>query len=260
MKTPIEVRLIGPTLLCQAVEALLAKVGPIYWEGENGNGESTEDALGGAGGRRRSVTAPNATLVIILIGDGWQHRIAADARTQRRNNAVGPTPRYALIADGGSLDFYGARKMAINAFIGTDEPVSVLVQGIQAAAQNRLYCSPQLLPSLIDAVGNNSGVASTLNEGAPSKGAETATTATKESATASQASSLSAREHEVALHAARGLSNEQIAVFLGISVPTVKFHLMHAFRKLDIQRRTQLYAYMPFFTSTTEALLPPVIE
>ncbi|MBC8140510.1 MAG: response regulator transcription factor [Armatimonadetes bacterium] len=144
--------------------------------------------------------------------------------------------------------------MAINAFVGTDEPVSVLVQAIQAAAQNRLYCSPQLLPALIDAVGGNGDAPS--GGGASRNGAGS----DEENSNASQAALLSAREHEVALHAARGLSNEQIAVFLGISIPTVKFHLMHSFRKLGIQRRTQLYAYMPFLTSATEALLPPVVE
>ncbi|MBC8138922.1 MAG: response regulator transcription factor [Fibrella sp.] len=165
-------------------------------------------------------------------------------------SATGAPPRYALIVEGSKIDFYGARKMAVNAFIGTDEPTTVLIQGIQAAASNRLYCSPQLLPALIEAVGSG-----TMGSGA-AKSANGAANRAEDDSTASQAALLSSREHEVALHAARGLSNDQIAVFLGISIPTVKFHLMHAFRKLDIQRRTQLYAYMPYLTSATEALLP----
>ena len=206
--------------------------------------------------RRRSATGSTEPLVVLLVGDGWQNRVAAESRLPRRgvNGSPSVAPRYALIADGNKIDFYGARKMAVNAFIGTDEPISVLVQGIQAAAQNKLYCSPQLLPALIDAVGSG-GTGGSLGD-MTSANAQSR----EDDSNASQAALLSVREHEVALHAARGLSNEQIAVFLGISVPTVKFHLMHAFRKLGIQRRTQLYAYMPFLTSATEALLPPVMD
>ncbi len=249
MKTSIAVRLVGPALLCQAMEALLSTISPIHWE-ESTNGE--EEATSSP--RRRPTINPTEPLVVLLVGEGWQNRVTAESRIPRRSGDNGVTPRYALIADGNKVDFYGARKMAINAFVGTDEPVGVLVQAIQAAAQNRLYCSPQLLPALIDAVGG--GETSAGRNGAGRNGAGS----DDENSNASQAALLSAREHEVALHAARGLSNEQIAVFLGISIPTVKFHLMHSFRKLGIQRRTQLYAYMPFLTSATEALLPPVVE
>ncbi len=258
MKTPIEVRLKGPTLLCRAVEALLATVGPI-WAEDDGKGVAegtTEDPLGPSPFRRRSPVTGDGAVVTLLVGEGWQYHLTSEARAPRRNSARGDTDlsRYALIADGERLDFYNARKMAVNAFIGTDEPIPVLVQGIQAAAQNRLFCSPQLLPALITAVesGATLGNAKGMKNGAAR--------ANVDSENASQAALLSAREHAVALHAARGLSNEQIAVFLGISVPTVKFHLMHAFRKLDIQRRTQLYMFMPFFISATEALLPTVVK
>ena len=259
MKTPIEVRLAGPSLLCQGIEALLGTVSPIYLENSVSSVVGESNPLPRASAARRPVVAPPESLVIVLVGEGWQNRVLAESRLPRRN---GFTPRYALIADGKEVDFYGGRKKAVNAFIGTDEPLSVLVQGIQAAAQNRLFCSPQLLPALIDAVGNS---ASTGNLGAvpPGKGAEIAMpsgVSIAENANASQAALLSAREHEVVLHAARGLSNEQIGVFLGISIPTVKFHLMHSFRKLGVQRRTQLYAYMPFLTSATAALLPPLAE
>lgn len=254
MKTPIEVRLMGPSLLCQAVEALLATVGPIYSDSNpvaEGT-EGSEDASGVPPMRRRLSASGSVTTVILLVGEGWQNRVNAESRMPRRAgvSATGMPTRYALIVEGSKIDFYGARKMAVNAFIGTDEPISVLIQGIQATASNRLYCSPQLLPALIEAVGSGG----TISDGKPNSASGIAHG--EDDTTASQAALLSSREHEVALHAARGLSNEQIAVFLGISIPTVKFHLMHAFRKLDIQRRTQLYAYMPYLTSATEALLP----
>ena len=51
---------------------------------------------------------------------------------------------------------------------------------------------------------------------------------------------LSTREHEIALLVARGLSNKEIAIELGISPWTVSAHLRRIFTKLDIGRRIEL--------------------
>jgi DNA-binding NarL/FixJ family response regulator len=51
---------------------------------------------------------------------------------------------------------------------------------------------------------------------------------------------VSAREHEVALLVARGLSNKTIARQLGLSVGTVKLHVYNIFRKLRIKGRYNL--------------------
>lgn len=51
---------------------------------------------------------------------------------------------------------------------------------------------------------------------------------------------LTQREKEVAALAAIGLSNEEIAKELGISVKTVKAHLSLVFQKLGIRKRSQL--------------------
>jgi len=51
---------------------------------------------------------------------------------------------------------------------------------------------------------------------------------------------LSAREAEVADLVAKGLTNEQIASMLGLSLQTVKNHLRSVFRKLQITNRVQL--------------------
>ena len=54
------------------------------------------------------------------------------------------------------------------------------------------------------------------------------------------ASMLTAREREVMLLAAEGLSNTKIARRLGISDNTVRVHLQHIYRKLRIRNRTML--------------------
>ncbi|WP_375406556.1 response regulator [uncultured Amnibacterium sp.] len=64
-------------------------------------------------------------------------------------------------------------------------------------------------------------------------------------------SALTAREHEVFLHLARGLTNNQIAVLSHISENTVRNHVSSLLQKLDLENRTQaaVFAYR-------EGLLP----
>lgn len=50
--------------------------------------------------------------------------------------------------------------------------------------------------------------------------------------------SLTARELEVLRCVARGDANRQVAAALGITEPTVKAHLVHAFEKLGVENRT----------------------
>jgi len=56
---------------------------------------------------------------------------------------------------------------------------------------------------------------------------------------------LSDREQEVVIWAVQGLTNKEIAAQLGISAKTVKTHLQHVFRKLNVRRRVQLSALSP---------------
>jgi DNA-binding NarL/FixJ family response regulator len=53
-------------------------------------------------------------------------------------------------------------------------------------------------------------------------------------------SKLSAREREVMLLTAEGLSNKEIGRQLGISDKTVKVHLQNIYRTLAIRKRTRL--------------------
>jgi ATP/maltotriose-dependent transcriptional regulator MalT len=50
---------------------------------------------------------------------------------------------------------------------------------------------------------------------------------------------LSVREAEVLEMVATGLSNEQVAARLGVTVHAVKFHLAGIYRKLGVANRTQ---------------------
>ncbi|MFK7783552.1 MAG: response regulator transcription factor [Crocinitomicaceae bacterium] len=50
---------------------------------------------------------------------------------------------------------------------------------------------------------------------------------------------LSSREQEVLLHVSRGLSNQETADLLFISINTVKTHLLRIYEKLDVKNRTE---------------------
>jgi len=54
---------------------------------------------------------------------------------------------------------------------------------------------------------------------------------------------LSAREMEVLTYVTKGLSNKEIALFLGISHQTVKNHVTAILRKLGVEDRTQATVY-----------------
>jgi|SRR5215207_1537410 len=53
-------------------------------------------------------------------------------------------------------------------------------------------------------------------------------------------SSLSAREQDVTILACRGLTNEQIALWLKLSVSTVKSYLQNVFFKIGVRSKTDL--------------------
>ena len=71
-------------------------------------------------------------------------------------------------------------------------------------------------------------------------------------------SRLSAREREVAMLAAAGYSNAQIATALFISVATVKDHMHSALRKTELSSRAQLIAaWYGGLGQGSEAFHPP---
>ena len=67
--------------------------------------------------------------------------------------------------------------------------------------------------------------------------------------------SLSPREREILTHIARGASNKEVARELGIAEATVKIHVQHILRKLNLSSRLQAAVYLAGLGAKSPALL-----
>ena len=122
----------------------------------------------------------------------------------------------------------------IQAFVSVHDAPSLLQTAIRAVASGEPYCSPRLLPLLLGTLRSTSEV-----EPLPSPASPPEIAAAKQ--TLEQL--LTERERGVAALAARGLTNEEIAAELFLSVNTIKSHLKQIFRKGGLTCRTQLAAH-----------------
>jgi len=104
-------------------------------------------------------------------------------------------------------------------FLLKDTPPADLVDAVLRVARGE----PMLSPSVATRV-----IAAATRASTPDAGARTL------------AQALTAREREVAIAVARGLSNAEIAGELFLSIATVKTHVGHLFAKLEATNRVQI--------------------
>lgn len=111
-----------------------------------------------------------------------------------------------------------------------------LTAAIERAMQGDSVVAPEMTSKLVAAY--RGATAGTAPAGA-SSGAAAASTAAARLATHAEASiaSLSPRERDILRGIARGASNKEIAREHGIAETTVKIHVQHVLRKLDVSSR-----------------------
>ena len=118
--------------------------------------------------------------------------------------------------------------------LGLDAEVETLLDAVVAAAGRGADPPPSPTSALPPAPGNEgANMARGCKRGSVSPIAQ-------EPTASPQPNRLSEREKELALLAASGLSNAEIAHQLSLSLSTVKWHLQRVFTKLKIERRSQL--------------------
>jgi DNA-binding NarL/FixJ family response regulator len=103
-------------------------------------------------------------------------------------------------------------------FVSKEQAVTTLPTAIRAVARGELWYSPQVCSSIFHEY--RQLVRQTREQQQP-------------------ASQLTPRERDVLVRVARGLTNNQIAADLYMSVHTVKLHVQHIFRKLNLPNRTE---------------------
>jgi DNA-binding NarL/FixJ family response regulator len=161
----------------------------------------------------------------VMVMDARMPRLDGVEATRRIREA-GERPRVLMLTTF-DLDEYAfaALKAGASGFLLKDVPPEELLFAIRAVHSGDSVVAPSTTRRLIDQF------AALLPGGQPETPAEV--------------SDLTEREHEVLLHVAAGLSNQEIAQLLFLSEATVKTHVGRVLAKLGLRDRVQavVYAY-----------------
>ncbi len=110
-----------------------------------------------------------------------------------------------------------------------------LTAAIQRAMQGDSVIAPEMMSKLVAAY--RGATLASSSEKSPPAGLAPTTAATDATASAASIASLSPRELDILRGIVRGASNKEIARELGIAETTVKIHVQHVLRKLDVSSR-----------------------
>jgi DNA-binding NarL/FixJ family response regulator len=146
--------------------------------------------------------------------------IAATKTIRSTENA--PT---VLILTTFDLDEYvlGAIRAGAAGFLLKDQAPELLADAVRTVANGEAILGPRATARLLAEFAHPSTIASAK----PSALLDT----------------LTKREHDVLLHVAQGLSNEEIAEALYVSIPTVKTHMSNLLMKLGVENRVQIVVW-----------------
>ncbi len=139
-----------------------------------------------------------------------------------------PTPPRVIVLTTFDADEYVTSALAAGAdgFLLKDTAPAEIVAAIRRVADGDPMLSPTATASLIRQIRHDAAAANPADDRA--------------AVALARLSSLTEREHEVALAVGRGLSNAEIAKELFLSVPTVKAHIGRLFDKLGTTNRVQI--------------------
>ena len=169
--------------------------------------------------------APQLRPQVILLDNHLPGVMGVDAIQGLRE--VSPNSRVLMLTvsedgeDLGAALRHGAQGYLLKTIDG-----DLLAQAIRRAARGEPVVSPEMMGKL---------VAAFQSQGAPGPGAPPLPDG--------PASPLSPREEDVLREIARGASNKEIARTLQIAETTVKIHVQHILRKLNLSSRVQAAVY-----------------
>lgn len=167
-----------------------------------------------------------------------QHRFAPDG------SALDDAHTRVIILTTFDLDEYvmAAINAGTSGFLLKDTEPETLLNSIRTVYQGNAIIAPSATKRLIEKMmdGDFAGTAAAAPVSATSASASTATMYTDP-----ELDELTDREREVLIEIAHGLSNQEIADKLFISLPTVKTHVAHILSKINARDRVQavVFAY-----------------
>lgn len=228
-------------LVRTGIRRMLADVDGI---GVVGEAESGEEALS-----KVRELAPDVVLMDVRMPgmDGieatrrisaLQHRFAPDG------SALDDAHTRVIILTTFDLDEYvmAAINAGASGFLLKDTEPETLLNSIRTVYQGNAIIAPSATKRLIEKMmdGDFAGTAAAAPVSATSASASTATMYTDP-----ELDELTDREREVLIEIAHGLSNQEIADKLFISLPTVKTHVAHILSKINARDRVQavVFAY-----------------
>ena len=143
-----------------------------------------------------------------------------------------PEPRVIVLTTF-DLDEYvmAAIKAGASGFLLKDTEPETLLSSIRTVHQGNAIIAPSATKRLIEHMAHDMPATGSMPSGSTYRDPE--------------ADLLTDRELQVLVHIAQGLSNQEIADNLGISLPTVKTHVTHILQKINARDRVQavVFAY-----------------
>jgi len=130
-------------------------------------------------------------------------------------------------ADNDQDQMFRAIDAGARAYVGKDEPPTVIVEAVRSAAEGEAYLPPQALKMLFNRIATAKPVVrkeAAIGPVAPDK-------------------RLTPREKEVLRLLAKGRRNQEIATEMGLSVRSVGNHLAKIYNKLHIHGRSEAVLY-----------------
>lgn len=159
----------------------------------------------------------------VVVMDIRMPRLDGIEATRRIMAAVDEPPRV-LVLTTFDLDEYvfGALRAGASGFLLKDALPESLIAAVHTISRGDALLDPAVTRAVVDQFGR---------------------TPTPDAAVTHRLAELSAREHEVLLLLAEGLSNKEIAERLFVTEATVKTHVMAVLRKLELRDRIQAVVF-----------------
>ncbi len=184
-------------------------------------GQADLEVIGEAGDGRQGVALAGSLRPDVILMD-IRMPVLNGLDATRELHARPEPPRVIILTTFDADEHvFGALEAGADGFLLKDTPPAEIVAAIRRVASGDPMLSPSVTRTLIQRVrADGAGHRSAQAEG--------------------RLAMLTAREREVALAVARGLSNTEIGGELYLSLPTVKAHVSRLYDKLEVTNRVQI--------------------